>query len=157
MNKKGITVVELVVTFSLTITVAIFLIQIILTVSKIYTKNGIKTEMLNKKSIISNEINTKFRNSSIDSIEACGEDCYVFKYTDTTSSILKIENGLLTFGDFATKFSSSGINLDLIYGPTVQNYVNDSIFKLTISGDYPINIIYQFDKDTSRIDEFFTE
>lgn len=57
MNKKGFTLVELIVSFALISTISIFLFQIVSIISNIYSEKGIKTELILQQSNISNVIN----------------------------------------------------------------------------------------------------
>lgn len=56
MNKKGMTVVELVVAFSLSTVIALFLIQVVLFLKDTYMINGVKSELVLKQSLISDRI-----------------------------------------------------------------------------------------------------
>ena len=67
--KKGFTVVELIVSFSLVMVIVIFLFQIIISLKNLSTNSGVKTELLNKQSLISNEINKKLNNNEIISLQ----------------------------------------------------------------------------------------
>ena len=62
IKRNGFTVVELIVSFSLTLVIAVFLFQIIINLKNLYTNSVIKTELVNMQSLISREINSKFNN-----------------------------------------------------------------------------------------------
>lgn len=62
MNKKGFTLVEVLVSFSLVATISIFLFQIIFILHNIYVEKGIKTELYVDTSNISNLINKDIYN-----------------------------------------------------------------------------------------------
>ena len=95
MKNKGFTIVELIVSFSLTIVICTLLLQIILSLKSLYDNGGTKTEILNKQSLISNQINKKFNENNISSLTSCGENCININYTDNTSDTLKIDNSFL--------------------------------------------------------------
>ena len=78
--KKGFTVVELIVSFSLVMVIVIFLFQIVISLKNLYTNSGVKTELLNKQSLISNEINKKLSSNEIISLTKCGAYCVEFLY-----------------------------------------------------------------------------
>lgn len=166
MNKKGLTVVELIVSFTLTFAILIFLTQIIINLTKIYNNNGKKTEMLNNQSLISDSINSAFLEKNLNGITNCGNNCYIFSYlNDTETDTLKIEGNILTFGKTVIDLedaSYGNISLDIIYTPTIQTGVNDGIFILTIpinseiDYNFDIKIVYQFNIENSLIDEYFT-
>lgn len=167
MNKKGLTVVELIVSFTLTFVILIFLTQIILNLTKIYTNDGIKTEILNKQALISDSINSAFLEKKLNGITSCGDNCYTFSYlNDTNTNILKIEDNILTFGKTVIELDNASygnISLDVVYTPTIQTNINNGIFILTIpinseiDYNFDIKVIYQFNIENSNIDEYFTD
>lgn len=163
--KKGMSVVELIVSFTLTISIVVFLIQIISSLNKMYNNNSIKTEILNTSSIISNKINTSFRNKEIIYINSCGDNCYNFEYKDNTIEKLEIKDNTITFGTYTTKLkngSFDNISLEIIYAPTLQSGALNAIFtlKIPIKSDinynFDIDIVYRFNTANSNIDEYFT-
>ena len=89
--KKGFTVVELIVSFSLVMVIAIFLFQIVIGLKNLYTNSGLKTELLNKQSLISNEINKKLTTKGISTLSKCGSYCVEFLYSDGTSDKMTID------------------------------------------------------------------
>lgn|SRR5574344_302890 len=62
MNKKGFTLVEVLVSFSLVAVISIFLFQIIFILHNLYVEKGIKTELYVDTSNISNVINKDIYN-----------------------------------------------------------------------------------------------
>ena len=80
MNKKGLTIVELIVTFSLTTVISLFLIQVILFLKDTYMINGIKSEMVLKQSLISDRINTLLNENNLIGVDSCGDNCYSLEF-----------------------------------------------------------------------------
>jgi hypothetical protein len=166
MKKNGLTVVELIVSFTLTMTIIIFLMQIIINLTKMYNNNSKKTELLNKQSLISDEINSNFIEKNLISIEKCEEEnCYNFNYATAETDKLIISNNILKFGSLAIQLDDAtygDITLDVIYTPTLQSQSKNSIFILNIpinsniDYNFDIKILYQFNMDDSLIDEYFT-
>ena len=149
MNKKGMTLVELIVTFTLAIVIVVFLIQIIVNLTKIYNNNALKTNILNKNLV---------------DLSKCGDNCYNFIYSDATKEKLEVKDNKITFASYTTLIPNAtveGINLDIIYGPTLQENVNNAILniripiKSSIDYNFDINIVYQFNTESSNIDEYF--
>lgn len=167
MNKKGFTVVELIVSFSLTVVITIFLVQIVSALNNLYNNSGVKTELLTKQSLISSQINSKLNEKSISSLTDCGNYCIKFNYSDNTSDILKIDyaNNTLEFGSFLTDLPNNSyfkdVRIDVIYAATVQTDVNNAMLNIVIpiysddiEGDYGVNIVYQFNSDNTNIEYF---
>lgn len=164
MNKKGMTLVELIVTFTLAMVIVVFLVQIIVNLTKIYNNNALKTNILNKQSIISNQINKSLLNKNLVDLFKCGDNCYNFIYSDATKEKLEVKDNKITFASYTTLIPNAtveGINLDIIYGPTLQENVNNAILniripiKSSIDYNFDINIVYQFNTNSSNIDEYF--
>lgn len=166
MNKKGFTVVELIVSFSLTAVITIFLVQIVMALNNIYNSSGIKTELLTKQSLISSQINKKFSDKKISSVTSCGNYCLKFNYSDKTSDTFKIDysNNTLEFGNYKTDLPEDtyfkDVKVDIVYGATIQNNINNAILNIVIpiyndklkDEDFGVNIAYQFNTDNSNIE-----
>ena len=72
MNKKGFTVVELIVSFTLAMTISVFLFQIVINLKNLYTNSTIKTELINIQSLVSRQMNENFKKGII-SVDECGD------------------------------------------------------------------------------------
>ena len=57
--KKGFTVVELIASFTLAIIIAVLMFQVVLIIKGIFTNSGLKTQLLNKQALISDNIYRK--------------------------------------------------------------------------------------------------
>lgn len=153
MGKKGLSVVELIVSFVLCILVFVFIIQVVSSIEELYVNLGIKTELLNKQSLISEEINNKFYQNEILLIKKCGNDCLTFFYRDNTSEQMTIDKSKNTFIFGKNTYSFNGLgfvdSLDITTSGS-DNYeillinlnVKNAIFD---NGKYNIKAIYQYD------------
>ena len=65
MNNKGLTVVELVVSFVLAVVIALLLFEIVFVLKDTYILVGAKSVLLNKQAVVSNHINELFENKTI--------------------------------------------------------------------------------------------
>lgn len=163
--KKGFTVVELIVSFSLTAVIATFLIQLVLSLNNIYKTSGVKTEIMNKQSLISNHINKTLSEKSISSLTSCGNYCLKFNYNDYTSDTFTIDyaNNILTFGSYSTNLpentSFKNVNVDIVYGATIDSNSNNAILNIVIpiyndefkNDNFSVNVAYQFNTDNTNI------
>lgn len=163
-NKKGFTVVELIVSFSLVVTIFVFLMQIIMLLRTTYDKAVIKTELLNKESLISNYINNRL-NKGVSTINSCGNNCLRFIYDDLDSDIFSINyaDNTLRFGDYQTNLPNNtkfnNVSVDIVYSPTYNVDANNAMLKIaipiyndTLNETLPINIVYQFNTEKQSIE-----
>ena len=159
--KKGFTVVELIVSFSLTMVIVVFLFQIVISLKNMYTANSLKTELLNKQAIISDKINNSFNKKTITNVTKCGSYCLNFIYSDNSSEMLKInynENSF-QFGSYKTLLPDnsymSNPSIDIVYSGTFLEDSNNSILVINIpiysdflkNQNYGINVMYQYNSN----------
>lgn len=163
--KKGFTTVELIVTFALSLTIAIFLFQIILFLKNLYTSYGLKTELLNKQSLLSYKINDEFNNKKINTITKCGSYCLNFLYIDDSISQLYIDvdNKTITFNDEKTNFPDGtffkDIDINVYISPVFDEHKNDSLVMIDIpvyndslkDENFGIKTVYQYNSLSSNI------
>jgi len=165
MKKKGFTTVELVVSFALVMTIAVLLFQVVLNLKNLYVNSGMKTQLLNKQAIITNQINERLLEKKIDSYTSCGEDCLRFVYMDGTSEdlIVNKQEKYIEFADNRTylidKSNFGSIVLDTYTTPVFQDYHNDSMLIINLpiyynndtKKDYGVRIVYQYNSKGSNI------
>ncbi len=155
MNNKGLSVVELIVSFVLCILVFVFIIQVVISIEELYVNLGIKTELLNKQSLISENMNNKFIKNNIVLIKNCGENCLTFFYKDNTSEKMFInkETNTFTFGKDAYSFDGLGFVDELSISVSDDKIYKQAIFKINLNiknsifenGKYVIKAIHQYD------------
>ena len=163
--KKGFTVVELIITFSLAVVIATFLLQLVLSLNNLYQNSGIKTEILNKQFVISNKINKTLNEKELMSLTSCGNNCLNFNYSDNTKDIFKVDysNNILQFGNLTTTLPSNtyfkNVNIDIIYSTTIDYDSNNAILNISIpiyneklnNEDFNVNIVYQYNSNKANI------
>ncbi len=111
MNKnKGFTIIELILSFSITAIIVVLLFQLLLFLKDIYNDNGYKTELFIKQALISNEINNELENKTVTNIEYCDDyefnTCFTFTFnygSSISNLVIDAENNTIKYGDFATK------------------------------------------------------
>ena len=164
-NNKGFTVVELIVTFALAMAIAVFLFQIVIVLKDLYTSYGVKTELLNKQSLISYKINNSFDDKKITSITKCGSYCLNFVYEDNTVNRLFIDkdNRIFEFGTYRVILPEGSyfgdMNIDVYISPIYDTSKNDSlltidipIFNDAVKGEnFGIKTVYQYSSLTTNI------
>lgn len=172
-NNKGFSVLELIVSFSLTMVIIIILFEIIIFMKELYEKSITETELINKQNLITNYIYTDLTNNNVVNISACGNNCMVFLFQDGQVKQLKwnINSGTLSYGDYTleliknSKFdetlslvdSSSAIltGTKICYeGADIDSETNSYLsIKIPVmnsvypDSDFGLNIFYTYDSD----------
>lgn len=169
MNKKGFTVLELILAFSLMTIVVVYLLQIIALVQSVYIRNNSKSELLIKQN---NVIDLMYRDldaKGLKAISSCGTNCYeltfnnsenkkIEKYTDGDKSIVK-------YGNYAVEYDSRVKvgNIDRVQpsiftpddGIIGTNFYN-AILEINIpvsdqTGVYSIQVVYQYNTTINNV------
>lgn len=158
-NNKGFTVVELIISFSLTAVILILLFQIVLSLKDIYVSSGIKTEILVKNSNLLRSIQTDLQGKSLISLSSCGGQCYQFEYLDGDVVQLSadIQKGTVTYGNHTTQLVDGSVmdtmNAFVYTDSTVEEGINDTIVSIVIpmknklfpTEKHDISIVFQVD------------
>ena len=129
MNKKGFTLIELITTFALSTVIIVLLINVVLVIKNVYSKNDIKTSLLIEQSNLSNLINKKLRKGALLSYVTCSDAkfCYNFNYIDGTTSSLKVSEEFIIFDNYIYKVSNGTTIGDLYIDIANVSVSNDSI------------------------------
>lgn len=174
MNKnKGFTIIELILSFSITAIIVVLLFQLLLFLKDIYNDNGYKTELFIKQALISNEINNELENKTVTSIKRDFDNCnndneFCIEFTfDNGSSISNLvidaENNTIKYGDFATKLVTGSVigTIDIVTETRPNDYNGlDSFAAIIIpishqlyeDEDFGITIVCQYNKGEGDID-----
>lgn len=161
-KKSGFTVVELIVSFSLTMVIVVFLFEIVISLKNLYDVTVLKTELLQKQALISDAINKQFVSKTINNIYDCGDYCVQFYYTDNTSDTLKINynDNSIEFSNYKTNLPNEtyikNAKIEVQKTATFSKTSNNSILIVNIEiendkitkEDYDILVIYQFNDMT---------
>jgi len=154
-NNKGFTLVEMLVSFVLSMVLMIILFQLIIVLKEIYVSSGIKTELLNKQYLITNKIYSDLNNKKIRKIESCMEStiCIDFTYSDNTVKRLTadMEQKTIQYDTYKIKFSSDSY-IEIIIVNTTSSGIGKSMFNVKIgvkndlnkNNDFGINILYPY-------------
>ncbi len=156
--KKGFTVVELIVSFSLVTVIVIFLFQIVIGLNNLSTNSDLKTELLNVQSLVSNEINKKINNNKITNLTKCGPYCVEFTYLDNTKDQLIIDynNNTVQFENYKTKLPENSYiknaQISKANAATFQTYINNAILIIDIpiyndnfeNQNFGVKVLYQY-------------
>lgn len=135
-KNSGFTLVEVVVSFGLTMIIILFLFQIIITLKQIYTNNFVKADLVLRQANISQMINKDLMINSLGSVTGMttsGNNCYdiSFEYGTTRRLCYNKSNNTIIYNDY---------EFELVDGSSIGNVAinyNNSNSLLTI--DIPIS------------------
>lgn len=158
-NNKAFTIVELLVSFVLSMIIVIIMFQLIINLKEIYQTSGLKTEILNKQALMTNKIYSDLTEKKVSTIGSCGIECIIFSFSDGTTKTLAIDinNGIITYDNYNIKltngsyFSTADIN-DI---GTQSNIGKNRIFSINVpiynqrfkNDNFGINIIYMYNSN----------
>nr|MBP3258658.1 prepilin-type N-terminal cleavage/methylation domain-containing protein [Bacilli bacterium] len=167
MNKKGFTLVEVLVSLALVSTIAIFLFQIIFIIRDIYAEKNIKSEIYIESSNISNVINKDIFNKDkngiyIKTINKVSNDEMYITYSDGTKNNIVIDrnNHTITYGNYTVSILDVAKigNIELYYNyetvDTEKNgicYIKIPITHDDYKNDFGVVITYRYDSSKTRI------
>lgn len=158
MNKKGFTLIELITTFALASVLIIILMNIIVVIKNIYTKNDIRGELLLEQSNLSNLMNKKFDKDFLNSYLSCSDSdfCYTFYFVDGSSSKLVVDDEYIKFDNYVYNFkrgtSVETYSLELFDTQELSGSENNGFLVINISiinkfypnDDFGINMVYRY-------------
>lgn len=106
MNKKGFTIVELIVSFSLAAMIGFFLLRITMVIKDLYTDSYVKTNIMSKQNIMTERMYDDFLYNDVKVVLKCGNNCLRFIFSDNSEKIFEIENeNTFKWGDFTLKLT----------------------------------------------------
>ena len=162
MNKKGFTVLELIVSFTLSTIIGTFLLQICIILKNLVTDVTVRTNIVNAQAIITERMQDDFLSMDARVALKCGKNCIRFIFADYSEKVFKIENNnIFKWGDYTlklkngSKFDNVKIEIDkkiessffdnsilTINIPTSNEILEDEIFDIKIVIPYNDEILY---------------
>lgn len=145
MNKKGVTILELLISISLTSIVVILLLRVIFSLNKINNnENYASSDEINRTEIIKN-IESDFLKYRLNGL-SINNNKITFKYMDTTKDLI-INSNNITYNDIKYSLESKDASYDSCI---LYNYLdlNDDYYLMTITISVLIN-----DKNTTPDDD----
>ena len=162
-NKKGFTLVELIVSFALITTISLVFFKTILSLQQQQLENIARNNFKAFTVVLNNSIQKDFLNDNIEKIISCGENCYDITYT--TNGIVRLsvdkENGTITYGSIKEKLPNDYKFIGNIeFTSYINNFEgNDSYIALNLNlkSNYEskienIKYLYQYDSDNGIIE-----
>jgi len=136
MNKKGFTVLELIVSFTLASLIGIFLLQISMVLKDLTTDATIRSNIVSSQSIITERMQDDFLINDPRVALKCGNNCVRFIFADDSEKVFKIENNdTFRWGDYTLKLKNGSKfgNVETTVDKTLETTIfDDSILTLSI-------------------------
>lgn len=146
MNNKGLTLVELLVTFALASVIIIMLLNVLVIIKKNYQDTNTKTSLIVNQSTLSNVLNNKFAKGNLASYTSCeGTFCYTFNFRTGESIKLEVTDKKIVFGNYSYVLDDS----TNVVNPSITNDIPYLIIKIPIinkkypNTDFGINLVYK--------------
>ena len=160
LNKRGFTVVELLVSFAIISVILVAMFSVIFTLTTNYSTASVGSELISTQAVITKQLADDLLNDNITSVVTCGDKCIDINYQASGIKRLEItkenQRTLFKYGDFSkklvdgSKFDKPTVTNNIIEG-VASNRNNGIItfnFPIThndIKGDYGIHLTYQYD------------
>ncbi len=146
MNNKGLTLIELIVTFALALAIVIILINTLVIIKDKYNDTETRTNLVVNQSTLSNLLNEKFQGNNLVSYTSCaGTFCYEFTFRDEDVLELNVTTDTITFGKYVYKLDK----LSEVVDPSLTINNPYLIIKIPIktktypNEDFGINLVYK--------------
>ena len=166
MNKKGFTVVELIVSITLTFVIVSLLFQVLLSLRDVYVSSGVRTQLLNKQTIISSKLNEDLYNKDLVTVLKCGRNCLNFVYMDGTSSrlVIDVSNNIFRYGNYSTELVSGSrfrdVDIRVEKTADIPDSKKDSVLIMQIpimhnlfEESYGVNVLFPFNSRETAIED----
>lgn len=143
-NNKGFTVVELLASFVLTMIIVVFLFEIVLELRNVYINETVRTEVINKNTIVANSINDMLEDKTINNVTCSNTSCTINVTKTVTSStgtsdanenkIISVSGKTVTVGSqkikFPEKVTLGSLNFNNIGPLSTQMNADNSFIKI---------------------------
>lgn len=156
-NNKAFTLVEMLVSFTLSMILIIILFQLIINLKDVYMTSGIKTEMTNKQYLMTNKIYEDLNTKKVSRIDNCNNPliCIQFTFQDGSTKKLEVDetNKTLAYDNYIIKLNNTSYFKTMDVN-TVYSQSNKKIFNINIpiyndiykNTDFGINIVYPYNE-----------
>lgn len=164
MNKKGFTVIELIVSFVLITSISIILFQIVLSLRGLYIDGNVKTTLLNKQAIMTKKIYDDLNSKVLTKITSCGVSCLTFTYGDIEKNLsVDVAAKVITYDDYSMKLIEGShfdnftfeVNQNISPSTTIDNSefnLNIPIKSMLTDEDFGIHVVKIYRSNVLTID-----
>ena len=149
MNNKGLTLIELIVTFVLAAAIIVILFNVLILIKNNYEDTDVKTKLVVNQSTLSNLMNDMFKSGNLDSYTTCtGEFCYEFTFKDESVVTLSVSSKKITFGNYTYNLD----DITEVVSPSLTINNPYLIIKIPVKTkmypdeDFGINLVYKIEE-----------
>lgn len=152
-NNKGFTLVELLVSFTLSMVLIIIMFQLIINLKELYQLSGARTQLLNRQYLMTNKIYSDLLEKKLVMITSCEEnynECINLTLSDGSTKQFYIDenNKIISYDNYAIQldsnayFSNIDINNNTAYNIlTIKVPIYNQLFN---DYNFGINIVYTY-------------
>lgn len=145
MNNRGLTLVELIVTFALAAVIIILLLNVLLIIKKNFEETDVKTKLVVEQSTLSNLLNSKFVDGNLVSGDSCTSFPCTFVFKDGTSFVLEVTSKRISFDKYVYNLdkNSNVVNPTIEYTEpflTIRIPIKNNLYP---GEDFGINLVYR--------------
>lgn len=157
MNNKGFSIIELIVSFSLTMVIVIILFEIIVSMKDVYQKSVTQTELINKQNLFTDYIYSDIDSLGLKGVSVCGDNCISFTYRDG-----QVKNLVWSYYVENSENGAKQALQTLEYGGYKINLINNSSFdtNLSLQSDaynlQGVKICYNIDLDSTHTTNYLS-
>lgn len=154
-KNQGFSIIELMVSFALTMIIVVILFEIIISLKNVYENSVTKSTLVSRQNILTDYIYSDLNDSGLASISACGDKCIQFVYKNGDIKNLSWEYEYdevsqrqsfqkIKYGDYAVDLITNS-KFDLSLSATNSNYEFKGVKICTNMKTYTSENIYFLD------------
>lgn len=154
-KNRGFSIIELIVSFALTMIIVVILFEIIISLKNVYENSVTKSALVSRQNILTDYIYSDINDFGLSKITSCGNNCIQFVYKNGDSKNLSWEYEYdmdsqkqsfqkIKYGDYAVDLIANS-KFDLSLKASHSTYEYKGVSVCTSTQIYPSTIIYFVD------------
>ena len=154
-KNQGFSIIELIVSFALTMIIVVILFEIIISLKNVYENSVTKSALVSRQNILTDYIYSDLNDSGLANINACGNNCiqFIYKNGDTKNLSWEYEYDSdsqrqsfqkIKYGDYAIDLITNS-KFDLSLSASHSTYEFKGVSVCTSLKNYSSNLIYFLD------------
>lgn len=164
-KKRGFTLIEIVVTFSLISVITLLLFEIIISLRELYIKGDLQTTLLSKQGILTKKLSNDLEELKLKSITDCGPYCITFNYQMGVSYNLSLDPEKMTiqYHDYTWELPEGSkigtVQTSIYKDASITNIdLDNAILKIEIpvthkllEKNYGLSLIHQYNSNVAVV------
>lgn len=154
-KNQGFSIIELIVSFALTMIIVVILFEIIISLKNVYESSVTKSALVSRQNILTDYIYSDLNDFGLASVTACGNNCIQFMYKngdiknlsweyEYDTDLQKQSFQKIKYGDYAVDLITNS-KFDLSLNANHSTYEFKGVRVCTSTKSYPSNVIYFLD------------